>query len=245
MAIIKHGAKDRLSGKIADLVYRNVKGRTIVASLPAHYTKPTDPESKRRFKKFAVAAFIAKNTAKDEVFYHIWNRDDIPGAGSYHKFIKINYSAVNPEYDFKYLHLAPPVNEFQVETTEINMSDTEVLIKINPLGLESGIKPERELYIHARGFMFFTHVNAKNLSPEYILNIHTENQKLVLDSPLEFHLKLKGMIGVMKDNMDRRTLMIILITSNSEENPVRWSETILKLQIVRETVVQEINEEEE
>lgn len=228
MATIKHGTEDGRSGRVGNTIYRNVRGKTILSATPACYKKPDDFESLLRFQKFSFTTSLSKMITREKTIKCLWKRDDIPGIAAYHKFISVNYDSVSPDYELTQFHIAPPFKEFPVSITEVAALDKSIYLKTNPIGKDSGINPEREMYIGALGFLVYTH--KKGIAEKGpILFRKSSLQKTSLETVCEFNLNIAVRNSINTVDYDGSKVIILLVTYNSEENPVRWSETYVNV----------------
>lgn len=94
MAVVKGSSLGGYSGRIGNLVYRIVKGKTRVSIRPPKYNASYSAKAKRARRDFSASVKIAKAVILIPAIKMIWNNPEIEGFSAYHKIIKTNSALV-------------------------------------------------------------------------------------------------------------------------------------------------------
>jgi len=72
MAILKTNPLGQLSGRVGNIVFRNVNGKTIISQRPVYSEHPLSSKEKLRRSKFTTAVRFAKEVNQHPLLHQIW-----------------------------------------------------------------------------------------------------------------------------------------------------------------------------
>lgn len=94
MATIKNFLLQGASGRVGDIVYKTMNGKTYACSRP-HYTKSNDPAALRRRGKFALTVKLAKCINSIAELKYFWNKVKNSKMSTHNMITKCNYDCVS------------------------------------------------------------------------------------------------------------------------------------------------------
>ena len=93
-ALLKNPLIHRISGKLGDVVFRNVRGKTIICKRPV--VRPTNnPAVLSRRKKFSVNTKLSKCINDIPECKYLWTKAALNKMSAYNAIIKANYSHIS------------------------------------------------------------------------------------------------------------------------------------------------------
>lgn len=90
MAIVKSKVIGSVSGKLGDLVFRQMNGKTFVSVRPKKYKSTKSTRAKNVRNGFKEINKFASTVNKDEIIKKIWMQSNAKGRSAYTKIIKAN-----------------------------------------------------------------------------------------------------------------------------------------------------------
>lgn len=219
MAVIKvTNTGSGFSGSIGDIYYRVQNGKQVFCSKPTHYTLPMDDRSVQNRSNMFYLSRISKHVAKDPFFHKMWFLKELKGVGPYHKFFGFNHPH-KEDFDIAKVRLSP-THDFSAEVDSFSATESgTVSIKFKALGMDTGIDLFREPFIAGAGFVVQDANEVKN--PYEIYTLPLEKQLISFNEPISFS------INTMRTIKPGFTLLFLLSTLSSTEEPVKHSKTII------------------
>ena len=224
MAIINNGLLRDTKGSLGNNYFRMQNGKLVICSKPHRYrpSMKKRPKAIRDMMKSLMA--ISKNLMKDAFFYDLWKIKEIKGLGPYHKFISKNHFGKKEELSFGELKLSPYDDVFNAEIDNFSITEGNVAITIKSLGTESGITTFREPLILSRGIVIASGLKDSKDKILIVEKIKTVPVPTDLINPINLNYALQD--KHMWENYTDLTVLLILVTLNSEEKNVRTSVTL-------------------
>lgn len=95
MAILKGGLFGDITGKLNNVVVRNVNGKDVVTVRPKKYKKTKSKKAKSVRSRFSIAVEFSKYINSIPILKEVWSIADIKGSSAFNKIEKFNIRNVN------------------------------------------------------------------------------------------------------------------------------------------------------
>jgi hypothetical protein len=222
MATLKNGIGVGNSGSIGNLYIRTRRGSTEICSKPGNYHPSQLDYCVQLRDNWRILSTISKAAASEKNINQIWQSSSMKGLGAYNKLITFNHPGKRNPIDFSRFKILPGDGDFIISIANVEVAGVKYCFTVNPLGEDTGINPERELYALLRGVLvFFNPIDAKN------------NVKATLHTPAKIALNLENPLGFAIHARDYHLLrdynnalfLFMMFTLNSEDQPVKHSAT--------------------
>jgi hypothetical protein len=216
MAEIRNQILGKVSGKLGDIVFRKMNGKTVVSIRPRNY-KPTKSEKARKTRsKFGLIVSFAKYINSIPYLKEVWLRANIPGSNSYQKIIKHN-SKVGQESTLTIKNIITPKG-FPITVEGLSVKNNKISLTLNFHNIE--VAPyEVHLIIY-----FYEPVNEnekQNIFDSMIMNIPSNSEKNLYHLEMELDNKQISLF----EKYSKQILYIAVVTNAPDKNTVFWSST--------------------
>lgn len=136
MAQLTNSILGNISGKLGDVVFRKVNGKTVICSRPKSFTPDSSLNGISRRNKFAVNSLFAAAANKIPVIKSIWqyflSAYPYVANNPYNAISKLNYKHLSNEEISDRNFLAPQIG-FQFHITNANLTSKNLIISTEPL----------------------------------------------------------------------------------------------------------------
>lgn len=227
MAILKESSIGAsLTGGVGEVYYRNQNGKKVVCSMPTEYHIPMDKASVERRDKMKRLMSISKAVTKEPFFRPLWKRNDIRGVAGYHKFLSFNHPH-NEQFSLDKVKICPIGPAFSVTIKEAYVSNKNLFVSLDALSADCGIDFKREQFIGAGGFIVLSNGPVETSEEIYTVALTRQNLSASVGSELNFELKSETKDTYKFENFENMSALIMFSSLNSEEQPVKHSDTFL------------------
>ena len=118
-------------GRVGDVIYRYMNGRTFVSVYNGEVKISQTEESKNNRSKFGTTIKFAKAVNSVSGLNKIWNFSSEPGRSAYTKIFKYNHYSIQSDFVSPYCNITPTGAGFSVESFELNVNNITIKIKID------------------------------------------------------------------------------------------------------------------
>ncbi len=95
MALVDGSVLGEVTGKIGNMVFRKMHGKTFVSERPLNYKQAKTPAAKKARNSFSMSVKLSKKLMSDPALKAVWTAAKIEGTDSYHRIIKHNIKLIN------------------------------------------------------------------------------------------------------------------------------------------------------
>ena len=122
-------------GKLGNVVYRTMNGKTFASSRPANYNSSHSPKAKLNRNRFGIAIEFAKYVNSIPTLKNIWKSAKIKGTTSFNRIVKYNSKCIGEKSPTKNNIITPyenvpSKNLFSFHYQSLNFSQEAGMIKI-------------------------------------------------------------------------------------------------------------------
>jgi len=118
-------------GRVGDVIYRYMNGRTFVSVYNGEVKISQTKESKNNRSKFGTTIKFAKAVNSVSGLNKIWNFSSEPGRSAYTKIFKYNHYSIQSDFVSPHCNITPTGAGFKVESFELNVNNVTIKIKID------------------------------------------------------------------------------------------------------------------
>jgi hypothetical protein len=226
MARLKKQILGKVSGGFGDIVFRNTKRTNYIAARPVSFTVPQDDAAISRRSRFAMAGKFAAMVNSIPDLRTFWQGQAPMNTNLFNFLVKVNYPLVNPESLSEITALTPPLG-WTVKVDTIDVSESDIQVNFQSLGLRNGINTEVEKEVRLYGIISLSNPNEPHLHRSVLIPIQSDKAQLSLTDNLSFDIPLTDQIAEVIGKYQNKIILFALVTYDNEGNPVSYSKTII------------------
>lgn len=221
MANLKEKILGSVSGKLGDMIFRNVKGNNIISVKPASVNVATDPASIARRAKFTLAARLSFAISANTKVKLLWK--PLTNGLTVHNFlVKVNYFYVSPDTPGNFINIVPS-GGFPLSIDSVDISPERVRIDTNALGENTGIDRDIEQKVQIVSVLFSSNPAAENIPPYSFITLTSDMVETSLSEQLSFTSPLNGSETLLFNQYQDHKVYFALVTLNNVNTIVRHS----------------------
>lgn len=215
-----------LTGSFGEVYIRTQNGKKVLCKKPTERKIATDETSVRNKGNMKRLMDFSKVVTMEKFFHPLWKAAELRGVAGYHKCVGFN-SPGKGLFNADNLKLLPSPAEIKVQTEKASYSDKTFYVSLKLLGVDCGMNFQRETFISAGGFLILS-----NGTPEQTtktLTLPLKRMTFPANPNDSFNFKLESFIadeGNFEDYTNV-TALVIFSSLNSEEQPVKHSNTFI------------------
>ncbi len=216
----------RPKGTVGDVSFRLKNGKDYVVSLPGSFTPGQDDDSVERRAKFGFLVRLSSGINAIDPLQKLWFASSANGNSAFNQIVSDNYSFVTPTSVTAQTSLAPGLG-FRTTTTSLNIANTGINAVFEPIGTNKKIDLTVEKSILMASIISLSDGTNDKFPGFYIIPLVSDSQTLVLDTALTFAIPFDDQESQLYDMYKTRKTLLVLITLDSDNNPVHSSITLL------------------
>lgn len=208
----------RISGKLGDVVFRNVRGKTIICKRPV--VRPTNnPEVLSRRKRFSINTKLAKCINDIPECKFLWTKAARNKMSSYNAIIKANYKNVSDSKLFSAPYLVPSSFPLSYYDFDVKYDSCELTINYSKEIFDFINDYRKEKFIKVVGIIYCENNICAGTDPFYFKNVSSCNYPLSESGTINMSILLDTMTLNFLKEYSRHTLYFAFITSGDELIP--------------------------
>ncbi|MFZ1289762.1 MAG: hypothetical protein WAR79_06715 [Melioribacteraceae bacterium] len=161
MPILNQNVLGKLSGKLGNLVFRQINGKTYVSNRPEKYNSTQSFKAANVRNGFKQINLFASSINKDPILKSIWGKSQIDARNSYTKILKANLE-ISPRHGINESNIIVPNNNLILQNTII-VKNNLLEIRFNKKQIEEYLSLEQELQCYL--LVFSSQPNNNNANP--------------------------------------------------------------------------------
>jgi hypothetical protein len=224
MGRLKNQTLGNISGAVGHIVFKQRGNNCFLSPRPKKYRTPQDPRSASIRNQLRVISNLAGTINNIDLIKKIWQYEFPDSYTPYHKILSANYHHFRYS-DFAGTPVLTPNPGFRLTNPQVEINNSELIIKTDPLSPDSGIDFSKEKFIvTASIFLINTREESEIVT---FIKYRTGNKTLCepgshinLTTPFNF-----GNCLFAKDETIYKSWSV-LITLDKNDNPVHYSEII-------------------
>lgn len=214
----------RLSGKLGDVVFRQVNGKTIVCSRPFSQAKSNDPVVLKRRAKFKLAVRLSSVLSRIPALKSIWREFFGNKINSvYYVMVKHFYNYVTHNSIADSLSIIPSFPSMTVENVELKV-DTDK-IKASCKVSEPSFGMSNIATVQMVGFIFIDDVIYSGLDKYNLYKIDSEKIEYSGKGALNIEVSLKEDTFDILKCYNSKKAFCILVAYDEENKIIGYSDT--------------------
>lgn len=215
-----------LTGGFGGVYIRKQNGKMVLCKKPAERKQSKNEKAVKNHSNMKRIMNFSKVVTKDNFFHPLWKAAPIKGISGYHKSNSVN-SARKESFNADKLKLLPYAPEISVQTEKASFADRTFFVSLKPLGNDCGMNFQRETFISAGGFVMLS--NGTPEQTDDTITIPLKRMTLSANPNDAFDFKLESFVADydLFEAYTNRTVFVIFSSLNSEEQPVKHSDTFI------------------
>jgi hypothetical protein len=226
MAQVKKTVLGRVSGALGDIVFRERYGKNFVGVRPGSFIPGTDPVSVTRRLKFLLAVKFSQAVHSEPALKSLWEFVRPQGMSLFNNIIRNNYAYVDVDSVSDLAKIVPGLG-FGISASSTVLTQSDIQVAINPIGLNTHIDPLVETRIQLVSVLFFSNPLDPSVKGYYLTNLAGEAQPFTLEDPMNFNVPLFNEQTLYYQKFRDHKGFVVLVTLNSDMKPVRHSSTLV------------------
>jgi len=211
-ALLKNPLIHRISGKLGDVVFRNVRGKTIICKRPV--VKPTNnPEVLRRRKRFSFNTKLAKCINDIPECKYLWTKS------AYNAIIKANYDHVSESKIVSTPYLLPLSYPLGYYDFGVHFDYCELLLKYSKEVFDFIKDYSKEKFIKVVGIIYCENNIYGGIDPYYFKNVSSCNYPTSETGAVNMSILLDTMTLNYLKQYSHHALFFAFVTSGNDLIP--------------------------
>jgi len=223
MANLIKSVLGRPTGAVGDIVFRQMDGKTIVATRPGSFMPGIDEASVDRRSKFRFAVKLASAANGMDDIREIWDQN-VDAGSPFQNLVKTNYPYVDAD-GLPGSYKLTPAGGFGTSTSLITVSPVAIEAELNPLGDNIGIDTAEEVSIRLLSLVYLYNPTDPNCPAYDFLVKASEDIPLQLASAVIFSVPLMNQDTEKYNLYQNRSVYFAVVTLDAEGNVVHFSTT--------------------
>jgi hypothetical protein len=215
LAELKQSVIGKLSGKLGNVVFRQLNGKTFISVRPVKY-KPTKSELAANVRSgFVQINLFASTINKDPILKSIWQVTKINARSAYTKILKANLE-ISPKTGVNKNNIIVPKNNIFLKSDLIyNKNILKISYDQNSINKNLGLFTELNCFI----LLFYSEPIHSKLDPFNVVLLNSNNYSIGVNK-IVFSLKN------IKNQYFKKALIFHTLLSTTEDKVINWSSTI-------------------
>lgn len=214
----------KLSGKLGDIVFRNLRGKTIICRRPV--VRPTNnPVLLSKRKRFTINTKLAKSINDIPECKYLWAKIARNKMSSYNAIIKANYKHVADDRIFSTPYLMPQSFDFGFYDFGVKFDYCEILLNYSKEVFDFIKDYSKEKYIKVVGVIYCEGNICQETDPFCFNNVSSCNYPLSETGTVNMSILIDTMTLNQLKMYSRYTLYYAFVTSDSDFVPVNSAST--------------------
>lgn len=214
MAELNQNVLGNVKGKLGNVVFRNLNGKTFISLRPVKYKKSKSAIAKIVRNGFKQVNLFSSTINKNTILKEIWNISDVKSRSAYNKIFKSNLN-ISPKSGITKLNIITP-NRVELKPMDFSITESEIEVKFSSKLLMNKFNIYDEIYCFCLIFAF---------EPIKSSQLELSSQLLVLDKYSNIR---ESIIFFLKENIDleyKNRLIFSSIVSLKDGKITNWSST--------------------
>lgn len=225
MAILKSNSLGfDLTGGFGDFYVRNQNGKKVICKKPVSYKPSMGVKSVKSRSSFSCTGSLSKVITKEPFFHELWKSYQENKSIPYRKFISFNHPHDNALV-LSNIKLSPYPENFKAEVESYLLTKKSFKITFKAMNNDCGINFEREPFVSAGGFILLADSNPKRVNDVTAVGLKRASLKAAQNTAFSFELDFTAQAFDKINDYSQKTIVLLLSTLNSEEQPVKHSQT--------------------
>ena len=206
-------------GRVGDVIYRYMNGRTFVSVYNGEVKISQTKESKNNRSKFGTVIKFAKAVNSVPDLNKVWNFSTEPGRSAYTKIFKHNYISIIPDSVSEFCKITPKGVGLFIDSFELNPDNVTVKIKIDR-------SSESRLLPPYTGHFIVYLTNSINKEIRDNIAFAFSSAYVPAETPDEFQIITGEFIDYNKRLLTYfKNATVFLAIAKTDSKPYQWSET--------------------
>jgi len=216
--LLKSPLIHRISGKLGDVVFRTIRGKTIICKRPV--VRPTNnPAVLSRRKKFSVNTKLSKCINDIPECKYLWTKAARNKMSAYNAIIKANYKNVSDSKLFSAPYLIPSSFSFEYYDFDVKYDSCELTINYSKEIFDFIRDYSKEKFIKVVGIIYCENNICAGSDPYCFINVSSCNYPLSESDTIKMSILLDSMTLNSLKQYSRYTLYFAFVTSGDELIP--------------------------
>lgn len=216
----------RISGRVGDVVFRQLDGKNYVSSRPGSYPVTDDPVILGRRSNFGLTIGFASAVNSIEALQGFWKPFAPQGFSAYNLMCSKNYPFIDKGVIGDRAMIVPALG-FEATATSIDLTNTQLSAVIAALGQGTGIDDNIEANMHLAAVVHLSSPQVDLDEPNEMLALLSASQPVDLLNPLTFNIPLDNIEGQLFDAYQVNKVFAALYTVDATGTPIRFSNTLI------------------
>lgn len=130
MAKLDEQLLGKVSGKLGNLVYRNINGKTFISVRPPKYNVTNTKESRKVKKGFKNLIAFASFVNKIPELKKVWSKREVKGVRAYNKIFSHNSSFVKAEFIDTFFKIIPDPRNDNHLLSKLNYEEGTLILEL-------------------------------------------------------------------------------------------------------------------
>jgi hypothetical protein len=191
------------SGRAGDIIFRVRNGKPVFYLSPYKPRIITSEQIKRNNTRFKFCASFCSAIYKIVILRNSWQESSIKSATKYNKMMKVNLTIIGPDPDISGLKLIPDEGKFTLDTTEIILDDSMLMMETLPYtGVVAG-----EKRISLQGVLKLSLPEDVNNKPVRFIPFYSKDEYLTPGVSLNFLVNFETQMQELIKKYTKKTLL--------------------------------------
>lgn len=212
----------QITGKLGGVVFKTRGNKTYIAKAPAHIKPTNDPVVKLRRKKFAWVGKFTSAANSSPLIKAIWKPlypRTLPTFNKIFKMVFGSFQSLDNPGPIKFT----PEFGFSLENSSIVFGKSSIFVEVDPLGVNLGIDPAKEISTVAVGILVLSNPSDDNFPEEMFLPVQSAKIPTPIKNQSVFIIQLPSPELYAYELYRTKKAYIVLITLDASGNPIHHS----------------------
>ena len=215
----------RPSGRVGDIVFRQMAGNSYMSARPSEYPKSNDPAVLARRANFSLLTKFGSAVNSIEGLKGFWKDYAPTGLSPYNLMCRTNHPFVADGVIDDRARIVPVLG-FEASASSLELTRAQLSVVIEALGSESGINEVVETDICLAAVVHFSNPDDATNAPNEMIALLSASQAIDLLNPLTFDINLDNVEGQIFDAYQDYKVFAAVYTLDADDEPVHFSNTI-------------------
>ena len=225
--LLKSPLIHRISGKLGDVVFRTIRGKTIICKRPV-VRATNNPEVLSRRKRFSINTKLSKCINDIPECKFLWMKAARNKMSSYNAIIKANYNHVSDDRIVASPYLFPQSFNFSFYDFGVKFDYCEILLKYSKEVFDFINDYSKEKFIKVVGIIYCENNVCASSEPYYFKNVSSCNYPLSELGTINMSILLDTMTLNHLKQYSKYTLYYAFVTSDEDLIPINTVSTFMQ-----------------
>jgi len=226
MSEINNGILGKMTGSIGNITGKVRKGKNILALKPASVTVANDPESVARREKFAQAVKFAKMVNEQMMLKLLWQKITPYELTPFNNIVKVNYPSFQNGMCSAATTMTPLLG-FPITTAAASFTQSGISFDVNPLANAFSFDTTIEAKLKPCVILSFSTPLNSALAPTQYVSVDIAAAGFVTTDTATFSASFNDYIKSLFDNYSNRSALVSLVTLDTNDAPVNYTQTVI------------------